>query len=408
MRAVTAWVTVLCFGTQLSCSSSTGSSSACPLQPVPRVGFPLQSRAWSLLSAWVGVGEHVPSPASQQHRNRGFLAPTISSVCIGIAFSLASLTAASHPLPFCPGWLWVRLPLCSWAADSLPVHYRQASIWMNIPVKYVWSWLTAASYLSRLYSFFIYLPPALLGLFYSEEERTRLWEFWLIWEAALNLFVFKTSSPPPPLHLSLALFFFFPLCSCWTVLWPPVRMAVCHSLMIAAMCSSPCAAPWVLPQSKRDSLLQSLSTVVPCLMQEIMLSSDSMESQAFNLVIFALCFSVQHEVFIWHLCTLLPGLWLTSIWQMVAISTWVFVATVPQPPGKQNTCLCLCGGKGKSFMRAHDAARLWMVGGWLSCGQGGYQEGGDLTTATEAEWAGACLSALTALVVKVHQEVGAS
>lgn len=58
-------------------------------------------------------------------------------------------------------------------------------------------------------------------------------------------------------------------------------MAVCHSLMIAAMCCSLVPAACVLPQSKRDSPPQRLHTVVPGLKKELMLSSDPTESLAF-------------------------------------------------------------------------------------------------------------------------------
>lgn len=116
--------------------------------------------------------------------------------------------------------------------------------WLQLP--------TCPGFIPFFFFFLIHshMPPALLVLF-SEEERACLREFWLVWEAALNLFVFKTSSPPPSLHLSLAVYLFI-------YYFPPVQLLdsfvttsqdgclplshdCCHVLLSCAccLCSSP-------------------------------------------------------------------------------------------------------------------------------------------------------------------------
>lgn len=78
--------------------------------------------------------------------------------------------------------------------------------------------------------------------------------------------------PPPPR-------------SCWTALWPPIRMAVCHSPMIAAMCCFPyaCSLFSSLVKEKFSSTEKEAGMVVSGLKWELVLSSYSMESLAFFL-----------------------------------------------------------------------------------------------------------------------------
>lgn len=101
--AIAAWATVLFLWPWFNLSGSTDSSTACPLQPVPGVRFPLQSGAWSLLSS-LGQGlQSMSFPGYLISTGAGAAQSlTISSISIRAAFSLSSPTTVSHPLPFCP------------------------------------------------------------------------------------------------------------------------------------------------------------------------------------------------------------------------------------------------------------------------------------------------------------------